>query len=73
MEVIEGHRYLKQPFKKPVVTLGNFDGVHLGHQEILSRVREKAKEINGTSLVYTFHPHPFSVLTQGKQFLASPR
>jgi riboflavin kinase/FMN adenylyltransferase len=69
MEVFEGHQHLKQPFTRPVMTLGNFDGVHLGHQEILSRVRKRAEEIKGTSLVYTFHPHPFSVLTQGQQFL----
>lgn len=69
MKVFEGYHCIKQPFYKPVVTLGNFDGVHLGHQEILSRVRKKAEEIKGTSIVYTFHPHPFSVLTQGRQFL----
>jgi len=69
MKVLEGHRYIKEPFNKPVVTLGNFDGVHLGHQEILARVRKRAEEIAGTSVVYTFHPHPFSVLTQGRQFL----
>jgi riboflavin kinase/FMN adenylyltransferase len=69
MQVFEGHRCIKQPFDKPVVTLGNFDGLHLGHQEILSRVRKRAEETEGTSLVYTFHPHPFSVLTQGQQFL----
>jgi len=69
MKVLEGHRSITQPFNKPVVTLGNFDGVHLGHQEILSRVRKRAEEMEGTSLVYTFHPHPFSVLTQGRQFL----
>lgn len=69
MEVFEGYKNLKQKFLNPVVTLGNFDGVHLGHQEIFSRVRERAKEIQGTSLVYTFHPHPLSVLTAGRQFL----
>jgi len=69
MEVFEGYKNLNQKFLNPVVTLGNFDGVHLGHQEIFSRVRERAKEIQGTSLVYTFHPHPLSVLTQESQFL----
>ena len=69
MEVFEGYKNLNQKLPNPVVTLGNFDGVHLGHQEIFSRVRERAKEIQGTSLVYTFHPHPLSVLTQGRQFL----
>ena len=59
----------RDTFKGSVVAIGNFDGVHLGHQRILSSVKERAKEIKGTSLVYTFYPHPFSVLTQGKQFL----
>lgn len=69
MEVIKGYQQLKQKLPNPVVTLGNFDGVHLGHQEILSRVRERANELNGISLVYTFYPHPLSVLTQEKQVL----
>jgi len=69
MKVFEGYKDLTQKFLNPVVTLGNFDGVHLGHQEIFSRVRERAKEIQGTSLVYTFHPHPLSVLTGERQFL----
>jgi riboflavin kinase/FMN adenylyltransferase len=67
MEVIEGHRCLQKPLRNPVVTLGNFDGVHMGHQEILSRVKKRAHELEGTSLVYTFFPHPFSVLTQQEQ------
>jgi len=69
MEVFEGYKDLNQKFPSPVVTLGNFDGVHLGHQEIFFRVRERAKELQGTSLVYTFHPHPLSVLKQGREFL----
>ncbi|MFH0812882.1 MAG: bifunctional riboflavin kinase/FAD synthetase [Pseudomonadota bacterium] len=69
MKVIKGYHDLEHLIKNPVVTLGNFDGVHLGHQEILSRVREKAREINGTSLVYTFYPHPLSLFTPGKALL----
>lgn len=48
--------------KNPVVTLGNFDGVHLGHQKIFRRLIEKANRLNGTSVVYTFEPHPIKVL-----------
>lgn len=48
--------------KKGVVTLGNFDGLHLGHQELVRKVVEKAREINGSSIVFTFHPHPLKVL-----------
>lgn len=46
----------------PVVSLGNFDGIHLGHQEILRRVRREAEARRGTALVVTFHPHPLVVL-----------
>ena len=38
---------------KPVVALGNFDGVHLGHQAIFQRVVERAREIGGVSMVFT--------------------
>jgi riboflavin kinase/FMN adenylyltransferase len=45
-----------------VATIGNFDGVHRGHQAILARVLERARAIGGTSLVITFDPHPLKVL-----------
>ncbi len=45
-------------FKKAVLTIGSFDGVHAGHQKILQQVRELAAEIGGESVVITFHPHP---------------
>ncbi len=45
-------------FKKSVVTIGSFDGVHLGHQKILHKVKELARSVGGESIVITFHPHP---------------
>jgi len=45
-----------------VLTLGNFDGVHRGHQQILRRLVEVARSINGEAIVLTFHPHPATVL-----------
>lgn len=53
---------LRRPFKTPAVTLGNFDGVHCGHQEILRRLVATARALGGDSVVLTFHPHPTSVL-----------
>lgn len=50
------------PVKNPVVTIGTFDGVHLGHQKILSRIRGIADEINGETVLITFWPHPRLVL-----------
>ncbi len=49
--------------KAGVITLGNFDGLHLGHQELIRRVVKKAGDIDGTSIVFTFHPHPLKVLS----------
>lgn len=46
----------------PVVTSGTFDGVHIGHQKILKRVQERARQSNGQSVVITFWPHPRLVL-----------
>ena len=46
----------------PVVTIGNFDGVHLGHQRILQAVVERARALEGTAIVLTFDPHPARVL-----------
>lgn len=45
-----------------VLTIGNFDGVHLGHQEMLRRVVARARELGAPSLVLTFDPHPMKVL-----------
>lgn len=50
------------PIKSPVVTSGTFDGVHLGHQKILSRISELAKKENGETVLITFWPHPRLVL-----------
>lgn len=47
---------------KPVLTLGNFDGIHLGHQALLRRVVQEAKAEGGQSLVLTFEPHPLKIL-----------
>lgn len=49
-------------FRKGVVTIGTFDGVHLGHGQILSQLREEAARINGETVIITFHPHPRKVV-----------
>jgi len=50
------------PIKNPIVTVGTFDGVHIGHQKIIKRLNEIAKEKDGESVLLTFHPHPRMVL-----------
>jgi len=55
--------------KNPVVTTGTFDGVHIGHKTILNRLRNIADNIDGETVLITFHPHPRKVLypdTKGK-------
>jgi riboflavin kinase/FMN adenylyltransferase len=51
-----------EKFIKPVLTIGNYDGIHIGHQEIIKKVVRKAQEISGTAMLMTFNPHPLSVL-----------
>jgi len=48
--------------KNPVVTTGTFDGVHVGHKTILNRLRKIADNIDGETVLITFHPHPRKVL-----------
>jgi riboflavin kinase/FMN adenylyltransferase len=62
MKLIENLDDIITPFKKAVVTIGNFDGVHIGHQALFHEVIEKADVIDGTSVAMTFHPHPVRVL-----------
>ena len=51
-----------QSEKKSVVTIGTFDGVHHGHQQILKKVVNRAEDANLTSILLTFFPHPRMVL-----------
>ncbi|RXQ96497.1 bifunctional riboflavin kinase/FAD synthetase [Ancylomarina salipaludis] len=48
--------------KNPVVTIGTFDGVHLGHKKVIKRLQELAKAVNGETVIFTFYPHPRLVL-----------
>ena len=48
--------------KDPVVALGNFDGIHLGHQALIRETIRKAKQLDGTPVLFTFYPHPIKVI-----------
>lgn len=63
MIVHDGYKNL-EGIKNAVVTIGTFDGIHLGHQEIISRIIELAKSVNGETALVTFWPHPRYVLGQ---------
>lgn len=62
MRIVRDLAELTAPVARAVVTIGNFDGVHLGHREIFRRVVERARELQGTAVVLTFVPHPLKVL-----------
>jgi len=49
-------------FTRSVITIGSFDGVHIGHQKIISRIKQLAAEIKGESVLITFYPHPRQVI-----------
>jgi len=48
--------------QRPVVTIGTFDGVHLGHRSIIQKLKEIAAEVGGETVLLTFYPHPRMVL-----------
>ncbi|MBS1577075.1 MAG: bifunctional riboflavin kinase/FAD synthetase [Bacteroidetes bacterium] len=50
-------------FRNAVITIGTFDGVHLGHQQILNKLKEEAIQVNGKTVIITFHPHPRKVIS----------
>jgi riboflavin kinase/FMN adenylyltransferase len=64
MKIIDHLDKICEPFKKAVLTIGNFDGVHIGHQALFHEVIETAENIDGTSIAMTFDPHPIRVLKQ---------
>lgn len=58
MELIRGLHNLREKHRGCVATIGNFDGVHLGHRKVLAQVKAKADELNLPSIVITFEPQP---------------
>lgn len=55
-------------FNNAVITIGSFDGVHRGHQQILAQLQKEAIAVNGTAVVITFFPHPKQIVgKEGKE------
>ena len=50
-------------FKNAVITIGTFDGVHMGHRQIIAKMKEEAAAVDGETVIITFHPHPRKVVS----------
>jgi riboflavin kinase/FMN adenylyltransferase len=61
VNVFNGFEQVKE-ISKPILTIGTFDGVHLGHQKIIQQLNEVAISVEGESVLFTFYPHPRMVL-----------
>lgn len=68
MKIFSNIETITERFPTPILTMGNFDGVHFGHQYIFRQVRERAQKLGGTSMVFTFDPHPQRILSPEKEF-----
>ena len=51
-----------KPVKNAVVTIGTFDGVHVGHRKIIAQIKQLADELGGETVILTFFPHPRMIL-----------
>ena len=67
MDTIFGIKQIQKKLTWPVVTLGVFDGVHLGHQKVIQETINLANKENGESIILTFDRHPKSFLSQTQQ------
>jgi len=62
MRIIYGHASIAPPLHGAVMTVGTFDGVHRGHQAMIGRLVQRARDCGGTPVVYSFYPPPWRVL-----------
>ena len=53
--------------KNPVLTIGTFDGVHLGHVKVINHLKKIAEQVNGETVLFTFYPHPRFVISTDKK------
>lgn len=67
MVIYHNLNLVPQPFRNPVITIGNFDGVHLGHQTLFQKVKDRSRAVDGQSVVITFDPHPIKLMRPDKR------
>lgn len=73
MQRWRGLEDIPQDWGRSVVTIGSYDGVHRGHQLIMGRAVQRARELGIPSVVVTFDPHPSEVVRPGTHPRCSPR
>lgn len=66
MILITDLKNIQKKFNNSILTLGNFDGLHLGHQELVRMIIRRARETGALSMVVTFRPHPLKILAPEK-------
>ena len=66
MQIIRGLHNIRPHHQKTVLTIGNFDGVHLGHQAVLAAVVNKARQLQSSSTVMIFEPQPLEFFAPEK-------
>ena len=66
MQIIRNFQNINKELTGTILTLGNFDGIHLGHQAILNDIRTIAKNYNTKSALLTFEPHPIKIIKPEK-------
>ncbi len=66
MKLLRQVAHLPAELRSAAVAIGNFDGVHLGHARIAARTIEKARDLDGAAVVFTFDPHPVRILRPGE-------
>lgn len=62
MQIIRNFQNINCELQNTVLTIGNFDGIHLGHQQILNNIKEIANKANLKSALLTFEPHPIKII-----------
>lgn len=65
VSIMQVHRDLSHlpRFRNAVITIGTFDGVHAGHRKIIEQLKSEAEQVDGETVIITFHPHPRKVVT----------
>lgn len=64
MKIYHSSKDFPRSAKRPILALGNFDGVHLAHQKMFQKARKLARQVEGIAVAYSFEPHPVKVLSK---------